>query len=106
MHESKAVAGWGLGCMLMALACGGTSDPDGVIGDGGSSMGGTGAGGTTGGELGTPSGGTGGGAPAHAPACATAALPSAAQPFFGSVEVLGTPYLNGSTRARVIARGF
>jgi hypothetical protein len=103
---SKAARGWGLGWMLIALACGGTSDPGGVIADGGSSLGGTSAGGTTGGELGTPSGGTGGGAPAHAPACATAAQPAPAQPFFGSVEVLGTPYLNGSTRARVIARGF
>jgi hypothetical protein len=89
--------------MLIVLACGGTSDPDGVIGDGGSSMGGTGAGGTTGGDAGTSSGGTGGGAPAHAPACGTAEL---VRTFLGHVEVLGTPSLNGSTRARVIARGF
>jgi hypothetical protein len=106
MGASKAGRGWGLGGMLIALACGGTSDPEGVIGDGGSSMGGTGAGGTTGGDLGMPSGGTGGGAPAHAPACATVAQPSASPPFINGVEVLGTPYWNGSSRARVVARGF
>lgn len=95
---SKAARGWGLGWMLIALACGGTSDPDGAIGEGGSSTGGTGAGGTTAGDAGTSSGGTEGGT-AHAPACAAAAPP------FIRVDVLGTPYLNGTTRARVVARG-
>lgn len=100
---SQAARAWGFGGLLIALACGGTNEPDGVIAGGGSSTGGTGAGGSMGGAGPSAAGtdaGPGGGAPAHAPACVV----TAARPVI-SVNVLGTPSLNGTTRARVVARG-
>jgi hypothetical protein len=91
----RSVAGWGLGCVLFAIACGEAIEPSSLVGAAGSLAGGVG---------GAPGGaGTGQGGRVWPPATAPACTMESDAPFIGLV--VSGPRSEEPQRLRVLERG-